>query len=221
MPSENRQPHYQSFLGSAEQKLVSAIVAGLPDYVTPLQLTRIGLFGAVVAAAALIGCNWSVLWLPLVPVGVFLNWFGIRLDGPLASYRKEEKPGLGLVDHTYDLFSQMLMILAFGFSPFLSMISAVIVLLCFLLFSTYTYIRAVVRHVRQMAYIGVGATEFRILMVVWAFAANALGIRESGNGLSTLDTAIIILAAIAVGGLAVKVFADARRIAGEEGDSSL
>jgi hypothetical protein len=218
----NRSRHHQSFLAPGEQKLVNAIIVELPPQITPLHLTRLGLFGAVVASAALIGCRWSVLWLPLVPVGVFLNWFGIALDGPLAVYRNQARPRLGLVEHTYDLFSQILIIVAFGLSPFLTIESAFIVLVCYLLFSAYTYIRAIARHVQQMAYIGLGATEFRILMVVWAFAAHALGIDATlGEGVSRLDAAISILAVIAVFGLAFKAVADARCVAVDENRQGL
>jgi hypothetical protein len=213
----DRSRHHQSFLASGEQKLVGAIIAELPPRITPLLLTKIGLVGAIIAAVALIGCRWSLAWLPLVPVGVFLNWFGIALDGPLAVYRAQARPRLGLVEHTYDLFSQILIIVAFGLSPFLTIESAFIVLICYLLFSAYTYIRAIARHVQQMAYIGMGATEFRILMVVWAFAAESLGIDATRDqGVSSLDAAIAILAVFAVVGLAVKALSDARCVAMDE-----
>ena len=209
--------HHQSFLAPAEQRFVHAIIGELPESVTPLQLTRIGMFGALVAAVALVGSCWSALWMPLIPLGVFLNWFGAALDGPLALHRQTANPRLGLVEHTYDLFSQILIIIAFGFSPFLSIESACIVLICYLLFSAYTYIRAIARHVQQMAYIGLGATEFRILMVVWPFAAHAMGIDETADvGVSRLDAAIMILAAFAICGLVIKALSDARRVAVDE-----
>lgn len=215
--AEKPSRHHQSFLASGEQKLVRAIIAELPQQITPLHLTKIGLFGSIVAAIALVGCRWSLLWLPLVPVGVFLNWFGIALDGPLAVHRGEARPRLGLVEHTYDLFSQILIIVAFGLSPFLSIEAAFIVLICYLLFSAYTYIRAIARHVQQMAYIGMGATEFRILMVVWAFAAHAMGIDATlDQGVPRLDAAIAFLAIIAVFGLAYKAVSDARCVAMDE-----
>jgi hypothetical protein len=209
--------HHQSFLAPAEQKLVRALIAELPDSVSPIRLTRIGVLGAVIAAVALVCCRWSALWTPLIPLGVFLNWFGAALDGPLALHRRTADPRLGLVEHTCDLFSQILIIIAFGFSPFLSIESAFIVLICYLLFSAYTYIRAIVRHVQQMAYIGLGATEFRILMALWPFAAQAMGINETiDGGLSRLDAAIMLMAAFAICGLAVKALSDARRVAVDE-----
>lgn len=209
--------HHQSFLAPAEQRLLRAIIGELPESVTALQLTRIGLLGAVIVAMALVGSSWSPLWMTLIPLGAFLNWFGAALDGPVALHRDTANPRLSLVEHICDLFSQILIIVAFGFSPFLSFESAFVVLICYLLFSAYTYIRAVVRHVQQMAYIGLGATEFRILIAVWPFAAHAMGVDESVDaGVSRLDAAIMILAAFAVCGLAIKALSDARRVAMDE-----
>ena len=211
--------HNKSFLAAAEQWLIRQILPRIPANITSLHLTVIGLIGSFVASFALVACHLSNGWVALVAVGVALNWFGDSLDGSLARYRQEERPRFGfLVDHTCDLFSQILVIVAFGLSPFLSLVSALTILLCYLLFSAYTYIRAAAHHIHQMAYVGVGATEFRILMVVWAFAGAAFGLREPlVNGISTLDLVILILAAFAVVGLGIKAVADAKEIAHQEG----
>ena len=145
---------------------------------------------------------------------------GDSLDGSLARYRREERPRFGfLVDHTCDLFSQLLIIVAFGFSPYLSLVSALIVLLCYLLFSAYTYIRAATQHVHQMAYIGVGATEFELLMILWPIVAATLGLREPlvSSDLSKTDDVILVMAAMAVCGLFCKAVVDAAEIARIEG----
>ena len=210
--------HNRSFLAQSEQNVIRWILPRIPPNVTSLHLTAVGMIGSLSAAVALIGCNWTLLWLPIVIIGVLLNWFGDSLDGSLARYRAEERPRFGfLVDHTCDLFAQILVIVAFGLSPFLSLVSALTVLLCYLLFSSYTYIRAAAHHIHQMSYIGVGATEFRILMIFWASVGSAFHLREPlVSGLSRLDVTILILAAIAVIGLAVKAITDARDVASEE-----
>jgi phosphatidylglycerophosphate synthase len=209
----------RSFLAEAEQKLIGLILPQIPLEVTPLHLTIVGLLGSAIAAIGLIGCNWTYWSLPAVAVGVGLNWFGDSLDGSLARYRRQERPRFGfLVDHTCDLFSLIVMIVAFGLSPFLSLIAAFTILLCFLLFSAYTYIRAAAHYVHQMSYIGVGATEFRIMMILWAAFGAAIHLREPlDDGLSRLDIAILILAGLAVVGLGVKAVRDASVVAGEEG----
>jgi len=149
-----------------------------------------------------------------------MNWFGDSLDGSLARYRREERPRFGfLVDHTCDLFAQIIVIVAFGLSPFLSLVSALVVLLCYLLYSAYTYIRAATQRLHQMAYIGVGATEFRILMIVYACAAATFGVKEGLVGpLSGIDIAIILMAAMAVVGLGFKAVGDARIVAAAENE---
>jgi phosphatidylglycerophosphate synthase len=208
----------RSFLAQSEQGLIQWILPRIPAQATSLHLTAFGMFGSFVAAVALIGCNWSHLWLPIVALGISINWFGDSLDGALARFRNEERPRFGfLVDHTCDLFSTIMLIVAFGFSPFLSLVAALTVLLCYLLFSSYTYIRAAAHHVHQMSYLGLGGTEFRILMIGWSYLAAFLEVREPlVSGVSGLDMGILALAAIAVLTLALKAIGDARDVAFEE-----
>ncbi|MFO1133978.1 MAG: CDP-alcohol phosphatidyltransferase [Rhodoblastus sp.] len=218
----NGKPHpvrrNRSFLADAEQALIRWILPKIPRHTTSLHLTGVGMAGSLMAAVGLVGCNWSFAFLPAVALGVALNWFGDSLDGSLARFRHEERPRFGfLVDHTCDLFSQILIIVAFGLSPFLSLVSALVVLLCYLLFSAYTYIRAAAHHVHQMSYIGVGATEFRILMIVWACLGAAIGLDEPVLGtLTRIDVAVLSMGAMAVVGLGFKAVNDARQIAASE-----
>jgi phosphatidylglycerophosphate synthase len=210
--------HNRSFLASAEQCAIRWILPRIPRSVTPMHLTLLGLSGSFLAGAASIACNWSFSWMPLVVFGIVINWFGDSFDGSLARYRNAERPRFGfLVDHTCDLFSQIVIIICFGFSPFLSLIAAFVVLLCYLFFSAYTYIRAAVQNIHQMAYIGLGATEFRILMVAWVLLGSIVGIHESPmKGASSLDITIALLGALSIVGLAIKAVSDAQEIAAEE-----
>ena len=213
----------RSFLALGEQKLIQWFLPRIPVSVRSLDLTIFGLVGSVVAAAGLIGCGVSYWFYPGVVLGVAMNWFGDSLDGSLARYRKEERPRFGfLVDHTSDLFSQIVVIIAFGLSPFLSLTSALVVLLCYLLFSAYTYIRATVQQVHQMAYIGVGATEFRILMILWPALGIAFRLNEPVIGpITPVDAAILPLGFMAVIGLGVKAIKDAREISVDEKAAAL
>jgi hypothetical protein len=71
-----------------------------------------------------------------------------------------------------------------------------------------------------MSYIGVGATEFRLLMIFWALAGSAAGLREPlVNGLSSIDISILGLGLVAVIGLGAKAVKDARQVAREEGQA--
>jgi phosphatidylglycerophosphate synthase len=224
MPEQSGpQRRNRSFLAQAEQRAIREILPRLPARINSSTLTVIGVCGSLIASLSLIACNWSLAWTPLFVVGIVLNWFGDSLDGSLARYRKEERPRFGfIVDHTCDLFSQIAIIVSFGLSPFLSLVSSLAILLCYLLFSAYTYIRAAAHHVHQMSYIGVGATEFRILMILWGVAGAAFQIHEPlVNGLSSLDIAILSMAAMAVAGLGYKAFSDAMQVAAEEKKEAL
>ena len=218
-PAQEPRRHNRSFLAEAEQRLIAWLLPRIPPDVTSLHLTVVGMCGSLIASVALVLCNVSVLWVGAVAVGVALNWFGDSLDGSLARYRQEERPRFGfLVDHTCDLFAQILIIVAFGLSPFLSLAAALTILLCYLLYSAYTYIRAAAHNVHQMSYVGVGATEFRILMIGWALFGAVFGLHEPlVNGISMLDLGILFMAAFAIVGLGIKAVLDAREVASQEG----
>lgn len=203
----------RSFLRNVESRLVQALVGEVPAWVEPAQLSLLGAAAAAVAATALALCKtWpGAVW--LVPLAMAVNWFGLSLDLPLARSRGTEVPAVGMLHHLGELFSHLTLLVAYGFSPFLTMRSAIIVVVCYLLFSSYGYIRAATRHVEQMAYIGIGVTEFRLLLAFWPFAAIALGVPESlDDRLPAIDVAIIAMAALAVLGLVVKLYLDGRRM---------
>jgi hypothetical protein len=208
----------QSFLRRPEQRLVAWLLPRIPASVTPRFLTILGFCGAILAAIGLVACRWNVWGSIAIAIGISLNWFGNLFDGPLAFYRRQENPRLTyIIDHTADLFSLVIIIVSFGLSPFLSLASSLTVLLCFLLFSSYAYIKAVARHTRQSSYLGIGASEFRLLMIVWACGGAVLGVREPlVKGFSRVDAVIIGLAAIAVIGLAYRATRDALQVNADE-----
>jgi phosphatidylglycerophosphate synthase len=186
-----------------------------PDRLTPSTLTAVGVIGAVIGSIGLVACHWSDAWLVVVVLGISLNWLGDSLDGSLARYRGLERPRLGfMVDHTCDLFSNLLLIVSFGFSPFMSVFSALIVLQSYLLLAAYTYVIAASYGVHTMGYGGLGATEFRILMILYAVLSAAFDNRKPFQlGYSSIDLIIASFATIIAGALVVRAFKDAKKIA--------
>jgi archaetidylinositol phosphate synthase len=165
-----------SFLAHREKILLGAIVGRLPKSITPDQLTIIGLFGAVIAAAGFLLCNWSSGFLFFVILGLLLNWFGDSLDGTLARYRGIERPRHGFfIDHSSDLIALSAIIMGLGSSPYFTLSSALFVLSLYLLISSYTYIKVATTGIHHMSYGGLGATEFRILIAAWAIFAEIAG----------------------------------------------
>jgi archaetidylinositol phosphate synthase len=197
----------RSFLADSEQKFIMFLIGNLPPTVTPLHLTTVGIIGALLCSISLIGCNQSAAFLPLVFLGLFINWFGDSLDGSLARFRRIERPRYGfLVDHSSDLIAQTVILIGLGFSPYFTTTSALIVLVMYLLFSAFTYIRIVVAHVHHMAYNGLGATEFRIMIASWVLVAHVaaplITLRRVA-GYSSLD---VVIAALSIGAFGVFIW---------------
>jgi phosphatidylglycerophosphate synthase len=182
----------------------------------PLHLTLVGLAGAIGTATALILCNWWSIGVVLVPVGLFIHWFGDSFDGSLARYRGTERHSFGfLIDHAVDLLAMSIILTGFGLSPFLTPISALLVLAVYLLYSCYTYIRVAIEDVHRMSYGGMGATEFRLLMAGWAVGASLLDASfkpQHSDGIALIDLWISIGAAGAFVVLTRIVWRDAIRI---------
>jgi phosphatidylglycerophosphate synthase len=69
-------------------------------------------------AAGYLLSRGSLAWLWLAGVGLLINWFGDSLDGTLARVRRIERPRYGFfIDHTSDLFCQVITFLSLGISP--------------------------------------------------------------------------------------------------------
>lgn len=205
-----------SFIARQEAKALATLCRKLPAWVTPDQLTALGMVGAAITSIALVACNWSLLMAALVPIGLFVHWFGDSLDGSLARHRKIERPSYGFfLDHTSDLFAMAVMIVSFGASPFMTMTSALLVLCVYLLFSAYTYVKVAVEGTHQLAYGGLGSTEFRALMTGWTLVGALDGpqlVQARTLGVPTIDCVIGGLSAVAVLCLAWIAIFDARRI---------
>lgn len=188
-----------SLLSRVEREALAFLVLRIPTNVAPDHLTHIGLAGALVTAAGFLGC-WVSNWLLIaVVLGLFLNWFGDSLDGTLARYRQIERPHYGyFIDHSADLIAQTLIVVGLGFSPFFTVPSSLLVLSLYLLMSSYTYLRVVTESVHRLSYGGMGATEFRILVAVWALLAAWLGpgvLSARFFSIATLDLVIGLLSA--------------------------
>jgi len=206
-----------SFVASLEARAIKAIVPVIPASVSPNSLTVLGLIGAAITSIGLIACTWSTHAVILVPIGLFLHWFGDSFDGSLARHRRIERPSSGFfIDHSSDLFAMTIIIVGFGFSPFLTITSALLVLATYMLFVAYTYVKVAVEGVHQLAYGGLGATEFRLLMAGWAIAGSTAGPALLGprvQGVFLIDIVIGVLSGCAFCALAWMAWRNALRIA--------
>jgi len=157
----------QSVLGALERPTLAWIAQRLPLWILPDYLTVVGFVGAFLAAAGFVLSCWSMLWLWLSCVGLVANWFGDSLDGTLARLRNRERPRYGFfIDHTSDMFSNVILFLAIGISPCAHFAVACLGLITFLMAFVYTMIGTHVRQRMRITYFGFGPTEIRALLII-------------------------------------------------------
>src|ERR1700727_698460 len=156
-----------SFLGPVERPTLAWIAARLPAAIVPDQLTALGVVGGLITAAGFLLSRWSLTWLWLPRRGLGVNWFGDSLDGTLARVRGIERPRYGFfIDHTSDLFCQIITFLTLGVSPLAHFGAACFWVVTFLLAFLYSLITAHARATMRVTYFYFGPTEIRMLLVV-------------------------------------------------------
>lgn len=158
----------ETILQPLERPALLWLVARLPLWMTPDMLTCLGLVAAGVVFVSYVLSAWQPMWLWVASLGLFINWFGDSLDGTLARFRRIERPRYGFfIDHSVDVLEQFLLCVGVGLSGYVRFELAIIGLVCFLMLSVTTFLRAKVSNTLQIAYIGLGPTEIRLLVVLW------------------------------------------------------
>jgi archaetidylinositol phosphate synthase len=166
----------RNLLRQREALAIGYFVRRLPAGCAPDQLTALSVGGAIVAGLSLMGCRLSGWFVLPALAGLFLNWFGDSLDGALARFRQLERPHAGyMIDRGADIVSFTAIIIGLGLSPYFTLLSALMLLLVYLLHTVYALLRNVVDGVHVLGLGGVGATEGRILVGAWAFFAQFAG----------------------------------------------
>jgi archaetidylinositol phosphate synthase len=215
-----------SFLGPIERPTLAWIAARLPATVVPDHLTALGVVGGLITAAGFLLSRLSLTWLWLASVGLVINWFGDSLDGTLARVRGIERPRYGFfIDHTSDLFCQIITFLALGISPLAHFGVACLGLITFLLAFVYSLITAHARATMRITYFYFGPTEIRALLLLGNLLTLAVGVVDlrawlpsvPGVGAITIHDFFIALLSLAgltaIGTVAV---GDAKTLAKED-----
>ncbi len=159
--------------GPAERRLLHWLAAHMPGWMTPDWLTAIGRVGSLVTFAGygLTRLDKNYLW--LASLGFFINWFGDSLDGTLARYRHIERPRYGFfIDHVMDCFTEVLIFLGLGLSPYVRFDLACLALIGYLVLSNLVFIYTCVTGEFKISYGKLGPTEDRLIavggnVVVW------------------------------------------------------
>ncbi|MBI2615388.1 MAG: CDP-alcohol phosphatidyltransferase family protein [Gemmatimonadetes bacterium] len=154
-------------LAEPERRLLRAVAARLPRWVTSDHLTFLGVLGAVATGVAYTLTAFDARWLWAASGALAFNWFGDSLDGTLARVRHTERPRYGYyLDHLVDAFCTAVVGVGIGLSPFVELEVALLLVVAYLALSINVYLETAVFGVFRLAYGRIGPTEARILLIV-------------------------------------------------------
>lgn len=204
-------------LGPLERPALQWLAAHMPPWVNSDILTIIGILGSVVIAVSYWLTNYNRNFLWLASLGFVINWFGDSLDGTLARYRKRERPKYGFfVDHTVDAFSEVMIFLGLGLSPYFRFELASLALIGYLLVSVLVYVRTCVVGKFVISYGRFGPTEIRVIAILvntFIFYFGAPPISILGLTLNSLDAVLAIVTVILFGIFIVTTIREAIELA--------
>ncbi len=182
-------------LAEPERRLLRAIAARLPRWVTSDGLTALGMVGAVGAGVAYALSTLSAAWLWAASALLVVNWFGDSLDGTLARVRRVERPRYGYyLDHIVDAFSTAAIGAGIGLSPYVNLGVALAGVIAYLILSVNIYLESQAFGVFRLGYSRIGPTEARIVLI----AANA-ALALSGASAAAVPIATGTVTALVVG----------------------
>lgn len=211
-----------SLLGPWERPALAWLAARLPAAVVPDQLTALGVSGALLTVTGYVQSRASLSWLWLACAGLCINWFGDSLDGTLARVRRIERHRYGFfIDHTSDLFCQIITFVALGISPLAHFGVACLGLITFLFAFVYSLITAHARATMRITYFYFGPTEIRMLLLVGNLLTLAGGVIDlrpwlptlPGRGAFTIhDFSIALLSLAGAAAIALHAIRDGRAL---------
>ncbi|HVJ00042.1 MAG TPA: CDP-alcohol phosphatidyltransferase family protein [Sphingomonas sp.] len=166
----------QNVLARLERRLLTWLCARLPAWVTPDQLTSLGMVGAAGIFLGYALSGFSPDWLFLALAGYVVQWFGDSLDGSLARFRHIERPSYGyFIDHSCDGLAVLMILAGMGLSPFVTMDIAMIALAGYLLLSIHAFLSARVMGELKLSYLAAGPTELRVILIALTIAMYVQG----------------------------------------------
>ncbi len=187
-------------LGPLERPALKWLAAHTPAWIGPDHMTLIGILGTLVIVAGYWLSNLHTGYLWLASLGFVINWYGDSLDGTIARYRHKERPVYGFfVDHTVDAFSEVLVFIGMGLSPFVRLDLALLALVGYMLLSILVYLRTCIKGEFVISYGKLGPTEARLI----AIGANTLiffignpGLTLLGFSATVYDWIIVLIIAL-------------------------
>jgi archaetidylinositol phosphate synthase len=161
-----------SVLAAAEKRLLVWLAERLPLAINVDHLTALGAVAMVGAGAAFAAVSADRRALALVPVMLFLNWFGDSLDGTVARVRGHQRPRYGYyLDHVVDIVNTAVLFLGMAASGLMHPLLGLGVLLGYVMLCAESFLATHALGVFRISFSGIGPTELRILLSVGALVA--------------------------------------------------
>ena len=204
-------PREKTFLlARHEARVLDALARRLPARVMPDHLTALGVLAALGIGAA----YWLTLrdpaWLWAASALLVVHWLGDSLDGTLARVRRIERPKYGYyLDHLVDAGATIAIGTGLGLSPYLTLVTALALVVAYLALSINTYLETQVLGVFSLGYGRFGPTEARLGLI-------ALNLALLAGATSALDVAGLALAGLMLLGLLVRAARNLRVLAARE-----
>ena len=157
----------RSLTAEIEKRALVWMAAHAPAWLTPDQLTLLGLSAQVAAGFCYALSRYNRYALLLAVVCIALNWLGDSLDGTLARVRRQQRPRYGFyVDHMVDIFGSVALMAGLACSGFLHWQTAIAMLIGFLLLSSESYLATYTLSRFHMSQGLFGPTEIRVLLII-------------------------------------------------------
>ena len=206
-----------SFVASSERRLLDAIAASLPEWVSPDKLTLLGVVGGALTGVACFATHVNLNYLYIAVIGLVINWFGDSLDGSLARYRRIERKIYGLyVDRCSDIASHFMMLFGLGLSPLMHLNTALLALLGSMLVMFYQLVKLPYSNTWEVSHFGWGPTETRIVIITCFLIIAWFGSRSIATpvgALTLMDGVGLVVFGVALVGVAAAFWVDRSRIA--------
>jgi len=204
-------PREKTFLlARHEARVLEWLAHRLPERVMPDHMTALG----VVAALGIGAAYWLTLrdpaWLWVASGLLVVHWLGDSLDGTLARVRRIQRPKYGYyLDHLVDAGATIAIGVGLGLSPYMTLVTALAIVVAYLALSINTYLETHVFGVFSLGYGRFGPTEARIGLI-------ALNLALLAGATGALDVAGLALAGLMLLGLGVRAARNLRVLAERE-----
>jgi phosphatidylglycerophosphate synthase len=184
---------------AAEKRALVWLATRVPPRVNSDHLTALGFVAILAAGASFALARWSPWMLWTVPGWLALNWLGDSLDGTLARVRDQQRPRYGFyVDHVLDAAGTLALVGGLGLSGYMSATLALAFLVTYFLVLIETYLATHARSVFRMSFLGIGATELRVVLAVGAVT---LLFRPDVTAFGVARPLLDVAAVVAIAGL--------------------